>query len=152
MNPLYLITTDINNLPKILDHYETELKGFKANLELEGKTLELANREQPSWLSFYDQRRLELKSVVKFMEDEVEKTKGQLWKNYTEKYSVALTPRDKDRYICKDSAYLEMRELYLEINELYGKYESIVKAFEARGYALKNITEGRIHAVGDIVL
>jgi len=152
LNPFFLITSDIKNYTKILDHYEAEMNGFKENLELEGKTLERANREQPSWLSFYDQKKLELRSVVKFLDDRVEKERGLLWRNYTENYSVELTPRDKERYICKDEEYLNAREMYLEVNELFGKYEAIVRAFEARGYALKNITEARIHTVGDIVL
>lgn len=152
MNPYQLITESLLNLPQILDHYEEILVDWAENLKIEGKTLELANREQPGWLAYYDECRIQLKSVVKYIEDQVEKVRGEEWVRYTEKYSRELSYKDKDRYVCKETTYLSKREILHEATELYDRFDGIVRAFEARGYALKNITEARIHQLSDVVL
>lgn len=141
-----------SKLPSILEAYENALIDYEENIKIEGKLLEHANREQAAWQSFYDQKRLELYTLVKYFEGQINKVRGILYKRYTENYSRELSDRLKDKYIDKEEEYLNIFEIYLEVKELYNKYESIVETFKSRGYALNNITKIRVAALEDVTI
>lgn len=149
---LNAVRDSITNIPKIVETYEGYLSDFQKNLTIKGKRLELANYEQATWMSYYDERRVELHAIVRYMEMYVEKVRGKLWRDYTENYSRDLSPKDKDQYINNEKAFLDATSLFLEIRELYEKFESVVESFKARGYALNNITRIRIADMGDYVV
>jgi hypothetical protein len=138
--PLELLHENVTNIVRILDVYEQYLDNYKDHLRLQGKNLVVANNEQPGWLVYYDSRRSELKSALEYMEVQVQKVRGKLWKDYTENYSRELQAKDKEQYINHEPTYLDTYELYLELKDLYEQYVSVVDAFKARGYALNNIT------------
>lgn len=152
MSALHDVQGSSNNLPQILERFESELSEAKIHLQIEGKNLERANREQPSWLSYYDERRIELHSLVKFYEQKLESVKGKLWRHYTENYSRELGHKDKEMYIQTDKEYLTQYNIFLEVQELYKQYEAVTNAFIARGYSLKNITDIRVHSLQDVTL
>jgi hypothetical protein len=138
--PLELLHENITNVVKVLEVYENDLAGFEDHLRLKGKQLVVANNEQPGWLVFYDSRRAELKSALDYVEAQVHRTRGKLWKDYTENYSRELQSKDKEQYINHEPSYLSVYELYLELKDMYDQYVSVVDAFKARGYSLNNIT------------
>jgi hypothetical protein len=152
LNTLRLIQEGIHNLPDIMSHYENAIKDYKVNLELNGKTIERANKEQTGWLSYYDELRIEMKSVLNYVEIEVDKIKGKQWRKYKENFSIELSMRDLDQYTYSDPEYVEMRQVYCEVEQLYNKVNSIVECYKARAYSLKNITDLRIHSLSDVVL
>ena len=135
-----LIRDDLSNIESVIDYYEKSLSDFGKNLNLHGKNIMKALEEQPSWLSFYDARRVELKAITEYMDTQVQRIRGRLWKDYTEKYSRDLQTKDKEQYINNEPAYLDMFQLYLEVKELYEKYISAVESFKARGFVLNNVT------------
>lgn len=143
---------DLENLPDILGKYEDALNGYEDNLQIEGKNLEKANREQASWQSYYDQRKIELYALVKYFEARIAKVRGTYFKGYTENYSRELTDRAKDKYIDHEEGYLKEYEIYLEVKELYDRYDSVVESFKARGYALNNITKIRVASLEDVIV
>lgn len=140
------------SLPDILTEYESALDGFEKNLEIKGKKLEHANREHPGWQSYYDQRRIELYSLVKYYDGQISRVRGKLFKSYTETYSRELSDRAKDKYIDNEKAYLDMLEVFLEVKELYDRYDAVIEAFKSRGYALNNITKIRVSALEDVTI
>jgi hypothetical protein len=140
------------NLPKIMQRYETALNDVKKNLAIKGKKLEHANSEQPGWQSYYDERRIELHTLVKYFEAQVNRIRGKLFRDYTETYSRELTDRGKDKYIDKESSYLNIYEVYLEVKELHDQYARVVDAFRSRGFALNNITKIRVAALEDATI
>lgn len=144
----------LQHLPKILDGYEKALKDVVDHINIEGKTIEVANRENAHWQNYYDERRIELRTLVKYFEARVKKVRGKLFKSYTSgpKSNQQYSDRVKDKYIDNEDAYLTMYEVYLEVEEMYEKYEGAVKAFQTRGYALNNITKARVAQVeSDII-
>jgi len=144
------VGSQFEHLPDVIEKYTSELEYFENNLKIEGKNLERANIEQAPWLSYYDQRRIELRSLSKYLEYKMESVRGRLWKSYTETYNRELGPKDKEQYINNEPEFLSYVELYLEVDELAKKYEAIVDAFKARGFSLRNITELRIHSLSDV--
>ena len=143
---------DAVNLPNILDEYETALEGYEKNLVIKGKKLEHANSEHPGWQSYYDERRIELHTLVKYFEVQISRVRGTLFKSYTETYSRELDGRSKDRYIDHESEYLKINEIYLEVKDLHDRYAAVVDAFRSRGFALNNITKIRVAALEDAVI
>lgn len=139
-------------LPDILDEYEEHLAHAKVRLDIKGKTLEQCNVEHASWLSFYDQKRVELHVLKKYMEREVARVRGKLWKEYTEVHTRDLNARDKDNYINQEKSFLTKDELMLTVQEVHDKYVGIVEAFKARGYALNNIVKLRTSSIENDVI
>lgn len=140
------------NLEKVLEPYIEALVEKDQHLVIKGKSIEHANREQPSWLSFYDERRIELSTYVRFFEMEEKRVRGMLFKSYLEHYSRDLGERAIEKYIDTEQAYLEVHEKLLVVKELASQFESIVESFKARGYALNNITRIRVASLEDVVL
>lgn len=140
------------NLPAILAVYNEDIDQAKARLELKGKTLGFANKEQIAWLVHYDQQRAEAKILVKHLQSQVDRVRGQCTVKYVENYSRELSERTRDKYIDKDDEFLTINELLLETEEVYEKLNSIVEAFKARGYALRNLVEVNVHQITDTPL
>lgn len=146
------IGKNLDQLPNVLAEYETALDGVEDILTIKGKTIERANQENPSWQHYYDQKRVELSTIVKYLEGQVARVRGKLFKSYTETYQRELSDRAKDKYVDNEEAYLNMYEVYLEAKEIYDKYQAVCDAFQARGYALNNITRARVADVHDMLL
>lgn len=152
MNLIRAIGTECQNLQMIIDQYEEDLEDAEKNLSIKGKTLEGANIEHASWMSFYDQKRVELSTLMKHLEKDVERIRGKLWQQYTEKMSRELNTRDKENYINNEPAYLNKKEQFFMVSEIHGKYASLVDAFKSRGFALNNIVKLRTSAIENEVL
>lgn len=138
------------NLPNILKVYENELKDAEDKLKIFGKKLEISNSENSAWLHYYDQRRVELHTLVKHFNAEQDRVKATLFKSYKETYSRALGEREINRYIDNEDAYIYVHSLLLEIEELCDLYQSVVNAFISRNYALSNITKLRVASLENI--
>jgi hypothetical protein len=139
-------------LVEVLNEYETALEGVEKILSIKGKRLETANTENPSWQHFYDQKRIELHTLTKYFEAEVQRVRGKLFRAYKENHSRELSEREIGRYIDNEEAYLSMNTVYLEVKELHDKYQAAVDAFTSRGYALNNITKIRCSSLENVEL
>lgn len=140
------------NLPAVLDEYQKAIGDIESLVRIKGKKLEAANIENPAWQLYYDQKRIELATLVRYFEQEVQRVRGKMFRKYKENHSRELSEREINRYIDNEEAYLNINELFLEVKELYEKYQGIVDAFTARGYALNNITKIRVASLEDVEL
>lgn len=152
MNLILAMGKELQHLPAIIAQYEEDLQDAERNLSIKGKTLETANVEHASWISYYDQKRVELSTLLKYMEREVERVRGKLWQQYTEKMSRDLNTRDKENYINNEPAYLTKQEQFLTVSEIHGKFAALVEAFRSRGYALNNIVKLRTNAIENEII
>lgn len=141
---------DYENLPDVLEIYENDLSEAEEKLQITGKRLEIANSENSAWLHYYDQRRVELHTLVKYFKYEEDRVKGALFKSYKENYSRALGEREINRYIDNEQKYIYVHSLLLEVEEIYELYQSVVNAFTSRNYALSNITKIRVASLENI--
>lgn len=140
------------NLPVLIAEYEDAFKEIEQNLTIKGKTLEAALKEQSTWPIYYDARRAELKTLLKYLDGQVSRVRGQLTKRYKENYSRDLGERQLNSYIDQEEEYLRIYELYLECEELYEKYAAAVEAFSKRGFALRDLTLARVNQIQDALL
>ena len=140
------------NLPKVLAEYDSALDDVEELIKIKGKKLEGANMENPTWASYYDQKRIELKTLTDFFDMEVARVRGKLFRNYKEKSGYSLNERETNQYVNNEEAYLNMYQMYLEVKEMLDKYKAVVDAFTTRGYALNNITKIRVASLEDVLL
>lgn len=143
---------NFERLPDILVQYDEYLVDAEKHIAIKGKTLEAANVEHASWMSYYDQRKVELHALLKYMEREQERVRGKLWDGYTHKTDISYNTRDKENLINRETAYLVKNEMYLEVLELHGKFAALVEAFKSRGFALNNIVKLRTSAIENDVI
>lgn len=143
------IGKNFERLPAVLAEYDEHIEEAHGILAVKGKSIESALKEQTSWVLFYDERRRELNTLVKYIAARVASTRGDLTRQYTENYSRDLAERVKERYIDNEDDYLKMYEIQLEVQEMLEKYEAIVDAFRVRGFALRDITTLRVHSIQD---
>lgn len=127
------------HLPTILEEYELALEGVDKYLTIKGKTLKDANREAQHQF-YYDEKRVELSTLVDHMEDHVGKVRSDIFRRLTEKSPRELSDRAKEKYIEGEEDFLFAKGLYREVKEVYEKYKAVTEAFKNRGYALNNIT------------
>ena len=133
------IKENFENVAVVIEEYNTELEKVKNDLNVKNKALDTANIEQASLMYLYYERYVELKAILNYIDDQLNATKGRLWKTLTEDSNRVLQQKDKEQYINTDSEYLAMRELFIEIEELTAKYAAVVEAFKSRGYVLNNL-------------
>ncbi len=138
------------NLPNMLETYEEKLKDAAEQLKITGKKLEMSNSENSAWLHFYDQRRIELHTLVKYFNAEEDRIKSTLFKSYKENYSRAIGEREINRYIDNEDAYIFVHSLLLEVEEVYEMFQSVVNSFTSRNYALSNITKIRVASLENV--
>lgn len=148
MSQLGNLGVDFSNLPNILVEYMDALDKAPEILNIKNKTLEIAHKEQCSWIVYYDERRVELKTLIKYLTLNVNKVRGKLVRHFNENHSRGLGERLINSYIDADNEYIKAQELLLEVEELYEKYAAVVEAFNKRGFALRDITLARVHDVG----
>lgn len=138
---------NFERLPALLTEYDEHLALAPERLAIKGKIIEEALKEQAAWPVFYDEKRRELNTLVKYLDSRVSAVRGRLYRAYTENYSRDLPDRTKDKYIDNEPDYLTVNEVYLEVYELAEKYEAVVEAFKVRGFALRDITVLRVNSL-----
>jgi hypothetical protein len=152
VNKISEIGDGFEKLPAVLAEYDQALGYSTEEIKIKGKTIEQANMENPTHQSFYDQKRIELKTLTDYINMDVQRIRGKLFKQFKETHSRELNEREINQYINNENAYLTKFQLYLEVKEMYNKYQSVVEAFTARGYALNNITKVRVAMIESDIL
>lgn len=152
MSILNQINENLSAVPGILNQYEELLSDVEKHLSIKNKLLIDANKENASWFFFYDQKRIELHTLLNSFESKVKYEYGRLFKLYTEQYAHDLSDRAKDKYIDNTPSYLKIYEIYLEVKELHDKFNSVVESFKSRGYALNNVTKLVVAEAQDYIM
>lgn len=137
----------VSTLSALLIEYDSLLNEVEQNISLKGKTLEQANKEQASFLVFYDEKLRELLIIEDFMKTWVDKIRGQLFETIVNRSGKDLSDRAINQIIDSKEEYLNAYELYLEIKELAEKFDAVVESFKQRGFSLRNITELRVNRI-----
>lgn len=131
-------------LPDILDQFKTDLEPAKEQVNNDGKLLETCLSKNSALMHYYDERRIRLHSLVKFFKMEVDRVRGEKYKQYNENYSRTISIQMMNKYIDAEPAYLEIYQILIEIEEVYEDYVSVVDTFKQRHYELTNMTKLRI--------
>ncbi len=131
-------------LPDILDQFAKDLIPAKNQLDNDGKLLETCLSKNSAFMHYYDERRIQLHSLVKFFRLEVDRVRGEKYKQYNENYSRSITIQMMNKYIDAEEDYLNVYKILIEVEEVYENYVSAVDGFKQRHYELTNMTKLRI--------
>ncbi len=63
----------------IINGYYIKLNGWKDNIKLNGKNIEVANMEQASWIAYYDEIRSEIKSILNYYSVKLKQVRGNVY-------------------------------------------------------------------------
>lgn len=137
---------------EIVQKYEKELKGWKENLSLDNKNIEVANVEQASWLAYYDEIKVNLKTMLDYFDYLLKRQKAKDMKALIHSSKKSLTDRMVERLAEESQDYNDLFMIYLEIKELYLTADSIVNQFQQRAYAINNIVKIREKELQGITL
>ncbi len=127
-----------------LNEYDDYLEKAAPIFEMEGKKLEVLNRQLPKALSFYDRKLGEIKTIEDLIQMKIKEIESSHWKKYNEKYPRSLTTQDIRSYIAGEKDYIQMYEILLEVVNMKRQYEAVTDALRQMGWSLKNIVELRI--------
>ena len=142
---------NFEHLTEFLAPYVEDLLEAQDHLAINGKSFMTANQEQPQWMSYYDERKIELKTLIDHIDIEVERIRTKLIRGF-EKYNRDLSDTMRRTYVNNEPEFIEIQRLKITVQELYGKYGSIVECFKQRGYSLKNITTAMQASIQDSIL
>lgn len=136
----------------IIDDYEKKLKGWKSVISLDNKNIEIVNVEQSSWLAYYDEIRVHLKTMIDYFEYLLKKQKARDMKALINSSQKSMTDSMVEKLAEESQDYNDIYMIYLEIKELYMTASSIVNQFQQRGYAINNIVKIREKELQGITL
>jgi len=136
----------------VLKEIDKKIKDWKKDLSLNAKNIQLANVEQVSLLSYYDEIRVDTKSLLEYYEMKVKQVRSEALHNIN-KYSVKdHNSMEKDKMIDSDKTFLKYKQIYLDVYEMYNMLSSISEQFKNRAFMLNNIIKIRTAALEDITL
>lgn len=143
MSRIAELGSDYTELLTILAQYDNELTSAKDKLTATGR-LDVLIGKTSGYLHYYDQRKTELHTLVKFFQSEEARIRSCLFRSYKENFSRALNANEINKYIDGESTYINIHGLLLEVEEMYELYKVAVDSFMNRHYALSNITKLRV--------
>lgn len=136
----------------IINDYEKKLSGWEKNVSLDNKNIERVNIEQSSWLAYYDEIKVNLKTMVEYFEYLLKNQKAKDIRVLMRTSEKALTDRMLDKLAEESQDYNDIFMVYLEIKELYLLADSIVNQLYQRAYAINNIVKIREKELQGITL
>jgi hypothetical protein len=142
----------LSEIDSIIELYSKKIKDWKQNIKLDGKNIEVVNIQQVAWCAYYDEMRVQIKSIHDFLDMKIRQIRGKLFLKISTSSSNDYSDRAKERIIDDSPEYLAIYRKYLEIKELYENIQSIVDQFKNRSYTLNNIVNIRIAALQDETL
>ena len=143
--------TDPKALLDFIEKCEREFDEGKERLKVRG-ALQQEAADQPAWLGYYDETRAELKALRDHFESKAKRIRASFYKEYMENYNRVLQKQDIEQYINNEPKWQSADDLHREISMLYDKFEGLVEAFKAKGWALSHIVKLRCNALEDALI
>lgn len=143
-----LVDIVVKSLPK----YEKMLEGWKDNVSLYGKNLESAAIDQISWMGYYDEIKIQLKTLLDYVD--MAMVQEQSRREHYIRHNIKKTMSESAivRQATTSDYYLELRTLRAEVYEMYSTTESIVNQLKQRAYSINNIIKIRESELQGITL
>lgn len=152
MNNSSRIKKDLESVVDALEKYDSALSGWKDNLTLDNKNIEVVNVEQVSWLGYYDEIKVQLKIMLDYMDYLLKEQKSQAMKLLYNTMQKSVSDRAVEKLAEDNKRYKNLFVIYLEVKELYLLAESIVSQLQQRSYSINNIIKIREKELEGITL
>lgn len=120
--------------------------------DLDGKKLEVLNRDHPQKLMCYGLLLQESKAIEEFLKTKLEMIESIIYREIIENSMKALTATDIKMWIRGDVRYVEYNQLLVDSVYVKNVLQSIMDALQTMGWSLSNIVKLRIASLEDTVL
>lgn len=138
---------EVEDLLNTIQLYENEYAGAADAVAMKGKQLGECQREQASLAYYYGVKKVEVGAILKRVENRIAAIRGRLYQHIKEHSSFDLSDRMIDKYVDASDDYQNAADVQEYAEEVYKKYCEIEKAFDKRGFAIRDYTESRVHQI-----
>lgn len=153
------MSTDIKSLDKELavlikdmNEAEGKMKGWEADLKIDGKNLEVACVEHASLLGYYDEIAVGLKYTLEYAEMIEKRVRGEIYTHCKESFKKEYSDTGIKQVIESNPLYLKVHEVYIAVEDTYARCRSIVESFRQRSFDLNNIIKIRENALHEVTI
>lgn len=143
-----VVKADNSRIIDMVDHFENELIEARKEVKQVG-VIETIVQKLPSYLETRFSQLQEIETVLEIMEIEMRKLESEKYKMFLENYKRQLSSSDVKKYIDGDSEVVALSELIVEVAYIRNQYTSVVKALEAKGFALGHVVKLRTAGIED---
>lgn len=148
-NWLYVIRADLNDLPKLIQHYEDELIKARMETSLKG-SVERNSRDMPGIVETRFSQLQELESILEYLNIELRTLRSKTFRRFIEKYNRQLSSRDAEKFVDGEAAVVDYQHLVNEVALLRNKYIAVTKALDTKQWQITNIVKLRASGLEDI--
>lgn len=141
----------IQYLLNVFPKYERYVSEAEKLFDLEGQFLEKIARSVPQHQAAYAERSIDMKGVVKWLENHKAKLEAIHLKNYM-RGQRALSVSDQRILMAGESNIVELNQFIIEGTILQNKLEEITEGFRQMGWMVGSIVKLRVAELGEIVL
>lgn len=138
---IYDVEDDLSNLYDILNQYKALHKIHNKILDTRGKFIKDALNEQALGFGYFDEARINLKTIVTMLEHYTKHQRSIQFKKIRNKEPKAITEREVNILVDAEPIVMKYLKMHREANEIYEKFISISESFRQRGFVLNNLTK-----------
>jgi hypothetical protein len=140
-----IVKSDNLKLGDALDWYMTELDMSISDVDISGNLIG-QNQEQPGLVSYYDGMHTDLEMILSYFERMLRISKAKKTREWGDSppTNTKLAVNEQKLLLESEDDVIFFSEIVEEVSYVYKHYASLLKALEARGYSLNNISKLRV--------
>lgn len=145
------VSRDISKIADAMDFYERELLHARKEVAVTG-LVERAAAQMPGIIEHRYAQLQEIEAILNFLNIELRKLRSSTFRRFLEKYQRSLSSRDADKYVDGEQAVVDQEMLINEFALLRNKWLGVLKALDAKGFAVNNVIKLRTAGLEDATL
>lgn len=142
------VQKDLNTIVDCIQYFEEELDKCKKDVIIKG-SIEKHSSQLPGVIEHRFNQLQEVEAILEHLNIEMKKLRSDYYRKYLEKYNRALSSRDAEKYIDGESEVVNLAHLINGFAIVRNKYLGVIKALEAKSYAINNVVKLRCAGLDD---
>lgn len=142
------VQKDLNAIVDCIQYFEEELDKCKREVMIKG-SIEKHTSQLPGIVEHRFNQLQEVEAILEHLNIEMKKLRSDLYKKYLEKYNRALSSRDAEKYIDGEAQVVDLAHLINGFAIVRNRYLGVIKALEAKSYAINNVVKLRCAGLED---
>lgn len=145
------VAQDMGEIVPALEYYSKAWEEGNAELEIAGN-LSKQNRDHVGLVAFYDAMHSDLDAILGIVERNLRIQRGLVLREYVDNgvTNAKINATELKTIMESDQRIIDASMLVDEVKYVYKQFSSLMKAAEARGFALNRITNLRIAGLEEV--
>jgi len=145
------VTKDISKIPDAIEHFQHEMIDARQEVKVTG-VIEKAAASMPGIIEYRYSQLQEIEAILNYLNIELRKLRSSYFKKYLENYQRALSSRDVEKYVDGEPDVVDFEVIINEFALLRNQWLGILKALDAKGFAVNNVIKLRTAGLEDATL